>query len=85
MIIMTKWTNENNQLTRSFTFNTYLDGIQFVQQIAEFAKIQQPHPFMEVSYQKVKVSLTTQDAGCVTNKDKQLAALIDHAYKKGVR
>lgn len=82
---MTKWTNENDQLTRSFTFNTYLDGIQFVQQVAEFAEIQQHHPFMEVSYQKVKVSLTTHEAGCVTTKDKQLATLIDHAYGKGVR
>ncbi|MFX3675008.1 MAG: 4a-hydroxytetrahydrobiopterin dehydratase [Paenisporosarcina sp.] len=82
---MTKWDTQNNQLTRVFEFNTYMEGIQFVHQVAEFAEIQNHHPLMEVDYQKVTVNLTTHEEGTVTNKDKQLAILIDNAYEKGVR
>jgi 4a-hydroxytetrahydrobiopterin dehydratase len=53
-----------------------VEAIAFVNQIVEPAEAAGHHPDLEISYNKVTVSLTTHDAGGLTSKDFDLAQVI---------
>ena len=72
------WSEEHNTLVREFQFDTYLDGIEFVQRVAELAELIQHHPHITIDYKTVRISLQTHDAGnIVTEKDVEMATAID--------
>ena len=64
-------------IKKSFEFNSYLDGIDFVNAVANVAEQENHHPDISIGYCKVTISLTTHDAGTITEKDYKLAKLID--------
>ena len=68
---------KKNCITRTYLFPTYLAGIRFVTYVAEIAEALNHHPDLEVGYRKVVVNITTHDAGGVTEKDFDLAEMID--------
>ena len=72
-----QWNEINSTITKTFEFNSYLDGIDFVNEIANLAEQENHHPDIEIGYCKVTISLTTHDAGGLTDKDYKLAKLID--------
>ena len=72
-----QWNELNNTITKTFEFNSYLDGIDFVNEVANLAEQENHHPDIEIGYCKVTISLTTHDAGGLTDKDYKLAKLID--------
>ena len=72
-----QWKKQKETICKSFAFANYMDAIAFVHQVAELAERINHHPVMLVSYGTVVVTLTTHDAGCVTDKDYQLAKMID--------
>ncbi len=72
-----QWNEINNTITKTFEFNSYLDGIDFVNEVANLAEQENHHPDIEIGYCKVTISLTTHDAGGLTDKDYKLAKLID--------
>ena len=72
------WSKEHNVLVREFQFDAYLDGIEFVRQVAELAEFIQHHPHITINYKTVRISLHTHDAGnVVTEKDVEMAAAIN--------
>jgi 4a-hydroxytetrahydrobiopterin dehydratase len=72
------WTEENNQLTRTFVFTDFVEAFGFMSRVALLAEKQNHHPFWTNVYNKVTISLTTHDAGnVITEKDRNLAAAID--------
>lgn len=72
------WTAQNNALVRTFEFNAYLDGLEFVQRVAELAELVQHHPHITIDYTTVRISLQTHDAGnVVTEKDLEMAGAIN--------
>lgn len=75
-----QWINENNSLVRVFTFGNFVEAVDFVNKIVPLAEKLGHHPDIEIfSYKKVKVKLTTHDAGNkVTEKDIKLAKEIDN-------
>lgn len=75
------WKREGDSITRSFRFSTYMDGIQFVQKVAETAEELNHHPDLTIGYCLVTVSITTHDAGGITEKDFTLAARIECLYQ----
>lgn len=78
IIIMTKWKNEKNQLNKVFSFKNFSDAISFVNKVAELAEDNNHHPdILLFSYKNVRLTLTTHTAGKVTEKDINLAELID--------
>ena len=72
-----QWNEVNKTITKTFEFNSYLDGIDFVNEVANLAEQENHHPDIEIGYCKVTISLTTHDAGGLTDKDYKLAKLID--------
>ena len=72
-----QWNEINKTITKTFEFNSYLDGIDFVNEVANLAEQENHHPDIEIVYCKVTISLTTHDAGGLTDKDYKLAKLID--------
>lgn len=78
------WTEENNQLKRSFQFGNFIDAFAFMTKVAFVAEKMNHHPNWSNVYNKVDISLCTHDAGnTVTEKDRKLATEIDKIYNGG--
>ena len=54
-----------------------MDGIAFVNRVANAAEAADHHPDVVLGYRRVVVNLTTHDANGITHKDFALAAEID--------
>ena len=72
-----QWNEKDNIITKTFEFSSYLDGIDFVNEVANLSEQENHHPDITIGYCKVTISLTTHDAGSLTEKDFKLAKLID--------
>ena len=64
-------------LQRTFAFADFLAAMAFVESIAAAAEAQGHHPDILIRYSKVTLTLSTHEAGGLTNKDFALAASID--------
>ena len=72
------WKESGGALSRTFTFPTYLAGLEFANAVGHEAERQNHHPDIVIGYKKVTVTATTHDAGnTVTGRDRALAAAID--------
>ena len=70
------WTVKGSQLQLKRKFKDFIEAIAFVNQLVEPAEAAGHHPALEISYNKVTVTLTTHDAGGLTSKDFDLAKVI---------
>ncbi|WP_018472599.1 4a-hydroxytetrahydrobiopterin dehydratase [Echinicola pacifica] len=76
------WAEVDNKLVRAFEFNDFQEAFGFMTRVAFLAEQQGHHPEWSNVYNKVKISLTTHDAGnVITEKDRKLAAAIDEISK----
>ncbi|MFZ4800195.1 MAG: 4a-hydroxytetrahydrobiopterin dehydratase [Bacteroidia bacterium] len=75
---MENWKQENNKLTKTFIFITFVEAMAWMVKASfEIEKLNH-HPEWTNVYNKVHVCLTTHDAGnTITEKDKQLAEILD--------
>lgn len=77
------WKEENNQLSRSFTFGDFSEAFAFMTRVALLAEKNDHHPSWNNEYNKVNISLSSHDAGnIVTEKDRNLAKEIDALLEK---
>jgi 4a-hydroxytetrahydrobiopterin dehydratase len=77
------WKEENNQLSRSFTFGDFSEAFAFMTRVALLAEKNDHHPSWNNEYNKVNISLSSHDAGnIVTEKDRNLAKEIDGLLEK---
>ena len=72
-----EWELEEKSITRSVEFDEFLEGIDFVDGVAEIAEEAQHHPDIDIRWRKVHLLLTTHSAGGLTAKDFELAARFD--------
>jgi 4a-hydroxytetrahydrobiopterin dehydratase len=70
------WTTEGSKLVCTRTFQDFIQAIDFVNKLVEPAESAGHHPDIEISYNRVKINLTTHDAGGLTQKDVDLAQVI---------
>ncbi|MBD2252332.1 4a-hydroxytetrahydrobiopterin dehydratase [Nostoc parmelioides] len=70
------WTLEGSKLQTTRKFKDFIEAIAFVNKLVEPAESAGHHPDIEISYNKVKVTLTTHDAGGLTQRDFDVAATI---------
>jgi 4a-hydroxytetrahydrobiopterin dehydratase len=73
-----EWDLEKKSITRTIEFEEYNDAIDFVNDLAEIAEEAQHHPDITIRYTKVTLSLTTHDAGGLTQADIELAQRVDN-------
>lgn len=70
------WTLEGKELRITRKFKDFVEAIAFVNKLVEPAEAAGHHPDLAISYNKVKITLTTHDAGGLTSKDFDLAKVI---------
>lgn len=73
------WTSQGDAIHKGFAFPGFRAAIAFVNRVAERAEAASHHPDIEIHYNRVKISLSTHDAGGVTEKDVAAAGEIDAA------
>lgn len=72
-----EWELEDSCITRTFEFESYMEGIEFVNRVAEIAEEEEHHPDMDVRYGCVDVTLNGDEEGGLTEKDFAVAQRID--------
>jgi len=75
------WRADDGSIVRTYEFQKFLDGVRFVDKVAEIADREDHHPDIDVRYRKVTLRLTSHDAGGLTPRDPKIAALADQAYR----
>jgi len=73
------WKRRGNKLVKDFSFEHFRDSIVFVNRIASIADHFNHHPDIDIRYATVTVTLTTHDAGGLTDRDLDVAEQIDFA------
>ena len=72
-----EWEAEGDAITRTIEFEEYMEGIDFVNDLAEIIADAQHIPEIDIRDCKVTLRLRTEDAGGVTDIDVELASRID--------
>lgn len=72
---------DNHHLQKEYKFKNYIDGVEFVNQLAAIAEEQNHHPEIDLAWGKVRVEIYTHVVDGLTDNDFILAAKYD-AIKK---
>jgi 4a-hydroxytetrahydrobiopterin dehydratase len=71
------WSRRGDLLARTYAFRNFVDAIAFVNRVADHAESANHHPDIDIRYSRVTLSLSTHDAGGITQNDLDLAKAID--------
>ena len=71
------WVRAGATIERTFECGDFVGSVAFVGKLVEPAEAMNHHPDLEISWDKVKVSLSTHSEGGLTAADFELAAKID--------
>lgn len=71
------WQEQDNKLVKEFNFPDFKAALAFVDKVGELAEKANHHPDIELGWGRVRISLTTHDAGGITERDRALAREID--------
>jgi 4a-hydroxytetrahydrobiopterin dehydratase len=77
-----EWTKRAKTVLRTFKFEGFLNGIEFVNRVAKKAQKLDHHPDIDIRFNKVTLTLTTHDEGGLTEKDFTLARQCDGVFFK---
>ena len=77
LALLPDWKRNGDSITRTFQFKDFPAAIQFVQAVAVAAEQAWHHPDIDIRWNKVTLTLTTHDAGGLTEKDFALARQFD--------
>lgn len=75
------WTREGSAITTTVVRKNFVEAMAFVNRVAELAESSNHHPDIAISWNKVTLTLSTHDAGGLTQLDLDLAAAIDALEK----
>ncbi len=67
------WSQNGEAIQRTYRFDNFVEAMNFVQRIADLAEQLQHHPDILIRYNKVTLTLTTHDAGGLTDRDFEFA------------
>jgi len=78
------WKREDGRdaMTREFVFKDFNQAFAFMTRVALHAEKHDHHPEWFNVYNKVRITLSTHDAGGITQKDLLLAAFCDECFGK---
>ena len=72
-----EWSLTGDAIQRTLKFDDFVHAMAFVNKVADLAERAQHHPDIMVRYSKVTLTVSTHDAGGLTEKDFDLATQID--------
>jgi 4a-hydroxytetrahydrobiopterin dehydratase len=70
------WSRTGDEIETTYELASFPDAIAFVVRIGFLAEAADHHPDLDIRWRKVRVTLTTHDAGGLTAKDTALARQI---------
>ena len=70
-------TADKKSIHQSFKFKTFTEAFSFMTRVALLAEKMDHHPDWSNAYNKVDITLSSHDAGGITEKDIKLAKEID--------
>jgi len=76
------WEKKSDTIVKQYTFKEFMDGIRFINRIAETAEQMDHHPDMTINYRRITFTLSTHDQGGITEKDFKLADAIEKEFGK---
>ncbi len=79
------WTRRGAVIRRTFTFVDFAAALRFVNAVGRAAEAAAHHPDIDIRWNRVRLALTTHDAGGLTLKDVELAARCDRLATTGQR
>lgn len=71
------WRHDGKFVTKSFEFESFMEGIGFVSRVAKVAEKEEHHPDIHIRYTTVTLSVQTHSEGGVTEWDLELAGAIE--------
>ena len=71
------WKKKGLTIARTYQFKDFPVAIKFVNAVAKLAEQAWHHPDIDIRWNKVTLTLTTHDAGGLTEKDFDLAQKFD--------
>jgi 4a-hydroxytetrahydrobiopterin dehydratase len=71
------WQREGDAIAKTFSNDDFVGSVEFVKSVVAPAEDMGHHPDLEISWDKVKVSITNHAAGGLTEADFELASRID--------
>lgn len=71
------WERDGNAIVRSFKFDDFVGSVDFVNRITPVAEAMNHHPDLSISWNTVKVSLSTHSQGGITENDFDLATRVE--------
>lgn len=77
-----EWELKGSAISKQYTFKEFMDGIRFINRIAEIAEQMDHHPDIAVNYRRITFTLSTHDQGGITEKDFKLADAIEKEFTK---
>jgi pterin-4a-carbinolamine dehydratase len=80
------WSIESNKLSRSYETKNWNDSMSKANVISYLAEYSNHHPEICIKYYSINVKLFTHDEGEITEKDLNLAQIIDEflTFPKGL-
>ncbi|MGD0166541.1 MAG: 4a-hydroxytetrahydrobiopterin dehydratase [Gaiellaceae bacterium] len=71
------WSLGEGMISRQFDFADFVESMAFVNRVAALAEERDHHPDIEISYNHVRIDLSTHRVGGLTEKDFELAQAVD--------
>ena len=72
-----EWKKQAMTITRTYAFKDFPAAIRYVNAVGRLAEKAWHHPDIDIRWNKVTLTLTTHDAGGLTEKDFDLAKRFD--------
>ena len=70
------WVLSKNKILKNISFDTYLNGIEFVNSLAKIAEEKNHHPDLKVGWCRVEVIFTSHDQGGVADQCIEMAKMV---------
>jgi 4a-hydroxytetrahydrobiopterin dehydratase len=74
-----KLDEEDEEIEKKFEFKNFKEAMEFINKVADIAESEGHHPDIKISYNKVKINLSTHAIGGLSVNDFILASKIDEA------
>lgn len=72
-----EWSRQGDSISRTYTLTSFPAALAFASTVGHLAEAANHHPDILIQWKKVTLTLSTHDAGGLTDKDFALAQQID--------
>lgn len=76
-----EWELKDGKLAKSFQFSSFIDSIDFVNEVAKIAEMLDHHPVITINWKIVKLPLKSFDVNAITKRDIVLAKEVENRLR----